>query len=121
MKGFFYSLAFLFAFSLACVMTCPDKDTHSEALMNLFNVALNSELSDITTKENEDWVMLGSALGSGIAEYVINQKLMVDNYFVCSIGRFNYEGEERIVSVGVLNHIFTKSEEELLDELKNRE
>ena len=121
MKGFFYSLIFLFAVSLVCVVTCPNKNAHSEALMKLFNVALASELSEITTEENENWVMLGSILGSGIAEYVINQKLMVDNYFVCSIGRFNYEGEECIVSVGVLNHIFTKSKEELLDELKNRE
>lgn len=121
MKGFLYTLLFVFILSLVCVVTCPDKDAHSEALMKLFNVAWQTELAEITTNENEGWMMLGSALGSGVAEYIIDKQLIVDNYFVCSIGRFNYDGEENIVSLGVLNHIFTKSEEDLLRELEDRE
>ena len=118
MKRIFYSFICVFSLLLVCVTTCPDKSAHSEELMNLFNVAFQSELSNITTEENEGWVMLGSALGSGIAEYVINQHLVVDNYFVCSIGRTIYEGEKKIVSVGVLNHVFTMSEDELLKKLQ---
>lgn len=121
MKGFLYTLLFVFILSLVCVVTCPDKDAHSEALMKLFNVAWQTELSEITTNENEGWMILGSTLGSGVAEYIIDKHLIVDNYFVCSIGRFNYDGEENIVSLGVLNHIFTKSEEDLLRELEDRE
>lgn len=120
MKGFLYTLLFVFILSLVCVVTCPDKDAHSDALMNLFNVAWQTELSEITTNENEGLLMLGSALGTGVAEYVIDKHLIVDNYFVCSIGRFNYDGEENIVSLGILNHIFTKSEEDLLRELEDR-
>lgn len=88
--------------------------------MKLFNVAYQAELAEITTDENEGWMMLGSALGSGIAEYIIDKQLIVDNYFVCSIGRFNYDGEKNIVSLGVLNHIFTMSEEDLLREMEDR-
>lgn len=120
MKGFLYTLLFVFILSLVCVVTCPDKNAHSEALMKLFNVAYQAELAEITTDKNEGWMMLGSALGSGIAEYIIDKQLIVDNYFVCSIGRFNYDGEENIVSLGVLNHIFTKSEEDLLREMEDR-
>lgn len=119
MKGFLYTLLIMFALSLVCIVTCPDKNAHSEALMKLFNVAWQTELTESGIDGNEGWAMLGSALGSGIAEYVIEKQLIVDNYFVCSVGRFIYEGEENIVSVGVLNHIFTKSEEELLRELED--
>lgn len=119
MKGFLYTLLIVFALSLVCIVTCPDKDAHSDALMKLFNVAWQTELAEVGINENEGLAFFGSALGSGIAEYVIEKQLIVDNYFVCSIGRFIYEGEENIVSVGVLNHIFTKSEEELLRELED--
>lgn len=119
MKGFLYTLLIVFALSLVCIVTCPDKDAHSDALMKLFNVAWQTELAEVGINENEGLALFSSALGSGIAEYVIEKQLIVDNYFVCSIGRFIYEGEENIVSVGVLNHIFTKSEEELLRELED--
>lgn len=119
MKGFLYTLLIMFALSLVCIVTCPDKDAHSDALMKLFNVAWQTELAEVGINENEGLALLGSALGSGIAEYVIEKQLIVDSYFVCSVGRFIYEGEENIVSVGVLNHIFTKSEEELLRELED--
>ena len=62
--------------------------------------------------------MLGSVIGSGIAEMVIDQKLMVDNYFVCSIGRVLLDGEEKVVSVGCFNHVFTMPEDKLKEELK---
>ena len=119
MKRFLYTLLIVFALSLVCIVTCPDKDAHSDALMKLFNVAWQTELAEVGINENEGLALFGSALGSDIAEYVIEKQLIVDNYFVCSIGRFIYEGEENIVSVGVLNHIFTKSEEELLRELED--
>ena len=119
MKGFLYTLLIVFALSLTCVVTCPDKDAHSEALLKLFNVAFQSELSSVKTEENEAWMMLGAALGSGIAEFIIDQHLVVDNYFVCSIGRTIYDGEEKIVSVGVLNHVFTMSEEDLTEKLES--
>lgn len=121
MKGFLYTLLFVFALSLACVVTCPDKEAHSEPLVRLFNVACQTKLAAITTDENELLMMiLSSALGSGIAEY-IDKHLIVDNYFVCSVGRLNDAGEEKIVSLGVLNHIFIMSEEDLLRELEDSE
>ena len=110
----------IIAIALVGVITCPQKDAHTDALMKLVNVALDSELSrHADTKEEMGLAMLGSFIGSGIAEMVIDKKLMVDNYFVCSIGRIVFEGEEKIVSIGCFNHVFTMSEEQLKEELKN--
>ena len=110
----------IIAIALVGVITCPQKDAHTDALMKLVNVALDSELArHADTEEEMGLAMLGSVLGSGIAEIVIDKKLFVDNYFVCSIGRIVFEGEEKIVSVGCFNHVFTMPEDKLKEELKN--
>ena len=114
------SIIALIAIALVSVITCPKKEVHTDALMKLVNVALDSELSrHAETKEEMGLAMLGSFIGSGIAEFVIDKKLLVDNYFVCSIGRIVFEGEEKIVSVGCFNHVFTMPEDKLKEELKN--
>ena len=110
----------IIAIALVGIVTCPQKDAHTDALMKLVNVALDSELArHADTEEEMGLAMLGSVLGSGIAEIVIDKKLLVDNYFVCSIGRIVFEGEEKIVSVGCFNHVFTMPEDKLKEELKN--
>ena len=43
----------------------------------------------------------------------IDNLITVDNYFVCSIGKVNYDNKEHIVSVGLLKHIFTVDKDEL--------
>ena len=112
---------FLFVgIALVAVITCPQKDAHKDALMKLVNVALDTELYDkAKTEEEMGFAMLGSVIGSGIAEIILDKKLLVDNYFVCSAGRIIFDGEEKIVSIGFLNHVFTMSEEQLKEELKN--
>ena len=110
----------LIAIALAAVVTCPPKDAHKDALMNLVNVALDTELSkNASTDEEKGLALFGSIIGSGIADYVIDKKLLLDNYFVCSIGRIVFDGEEKVVSVGVFNHVFTMPEDKLKEELKN--
>lgn len=110
----------IIAIALVGVITCPQKDAHTDALMKLVNVALDTELSrNAETEEELGFAMLGSVIGSGIAEIVIDKKLLVDNYFVCSIGRIVFEGEEKVVSVGFFNHVFTMPEDKLKEELKN--
>lgn len=112
-------LIVIIAIALVGVITCPQKDAHKDALMKLVNVALDTELYKNTKSEEEmGFALFGSILGSGIAEVIIDKKLLVDNYFVCSIGRVVFEGKEKIVSIGFLNHVFTMPEDKLKEELK---
>ena len=43
----------LIAITLAAVVTCPPKDAHKDALMNLVNVALDTELSKKASTDEE--------------------------------------------------------------------
>lgn len=94
-----------------CVATCPDKEAHTEALKEVVNAHITAELSDeIGGEYSEGLVSIGSMIGTGIGGLVIDNMLRVDNYFVCSIGTIELEGERKVVSVGVLNHVFTASD-----------
>ena len=110
----------IIAIVLVSIITCPQKNEHKVALMNLVNVALDTELSKkVSSEEEKGFALFGSIIGSEIAEYVIDKKLMIDNYFVCSFGRVVFDGDEKVVSVGVFIHVFTMPEDKLKEELKN--
>jgi hypothetical protein len=115
MKRLFYTLIILLAVAGICVVTCPDKEAHSDALKDLLNTMINSEFSKgIETEEDAGFAALGSALGTGIGGWIIDNMLTVENYFVCSVGYVTYDGETRAVSLGVLNHVFTPDEEQII-------
>ena len=102
MKKVWYALLIV---AVICLVTCPDKDAHTEALTNMANDVIQKEVAN--TADGEGWAMLGSALGAGIANIAISTTLTVDNYFLFSVGRISWMGEEETVSVGILNHVFT--------------
>ena len=114
MKGILYTLLVLIMLGGVCVVTCPDQEAHATALKSLCNRLITEELSQGTDEGDAGWVAFGSMLGTGIGGMVIDNMLNVDNYFVCSIGTITYDGETQIVSVGVLNHVFTADDEKVL-------
>lgn len=88
--------------------TCPDRKAHSEALKDLVNQVITAELSG---EEDAGLAMFGSMIGTGLSGLVIDNMLNVEDYLVCSIGTATYDGETHVVSVGLLNHVFTIDEE----------
>lgn len=113
MKGLLYTFLVLLGLACVCVVTCPDKDAHSDALKQLLNTVMTEELyKDVETDEDAGWAMLGSMFGTGIGGLMIDNMLKVDNYFVCSVGTMTFDGETKIVSLGLMNHVFTIPEEE---------
>ncbi len=105
MKKFLLFTLILVIIAGVCVVTCPDKEAHTAALKEVLNAAITEELS--SSESDAGWVTLGSMIGTGLGGLVIDNLLKVDNYFVCSIGTITYDGESKVVSVGVLNHVFT--------------
>ena len=108
MKAVLYTLLALLILGGICMATCPDREAHSEALKDLVNQVITAELS---SEEDADLVMFGSMIGTGLSGLVIDNMLNVEDYLVCSIGTATYDGETHVVSVGLLNHVFTIDEE----------
>lgn len=111
MKKFLLFILVLVIIAGVCVVTCPDKAAHCKALKDVLNTVLTEELS--SDESDADLVMFGSMIGTGLGGLVIDNMLKVDNYFVCSVGTITYDCETKVVSVGVLNHIFTPDKEDL--------
>ena len=113
MKGLIYTFLVLLGLACVCVVTCPDKNAHSEALKDLFNTVMTEDMNkSVETDEDAGWEMLGSMIVTGIGGLMIDNMLKVENYFVCSVGTMTFEGETKIVSLGLMNHVFTITEDE---------
>ena len=113
MKGLLYTFLVILALACVCVVTCPDKSAHSEALKDILNTVMTEELNkSVETDEDAGWAMLGSMIGTGLGGLMIDNMLKVENYFVCSVGTMTFDGETKIVSLGLLNHVFTIPEDE---------
>lgn len=117
MKKLLLSILILVAVAGVCVVTCPDKASHSEALKDVLNTAITEELSD-SGDSDAGFIMFGSMIGTGIGGLVIDNMLKVDNHFICSIGTMTYDGKTRVVSVGIMNHVFTPGEEDLKEAIR---
>ena len=55
------------------------------------------------------------------AESALNELLTVDNYFICSVGRMEFDGREHVTSIGLLNHIFTVNKDDIIHALDRAE
>lgn len=102
-----------------CVVSCPKHEDHSKTIIAKFNKVIDKEFSDNTNNDTEKaFALLASTICSGVSEYVIEKRLSVDNYFLFSVGKISLDGEEKIVSIGILNHVYTEIEDAIKDALQ---
>ena len=94
------------------LMTCPDERKHREAVSREVAQAVRDEIGmPDTGSETIDVLggMLGHAIASNIVDAVINEYVVVDKYFIFSVGTLHYDGHDKTVSFGILGHVFTFS------------
>ena len=94
------------------LMTCPDERKHREAVSREVAQAVRDEIGmPDTGSETIDFLggMLGHAIASNIVDAVINEYVVVDKYFIFSVGTLHYDGHDKTVSFGILGHVFTFS------------
>ena len=116
MKKFFIIVIIIVLVAGVCVITCPNKQAHKDAIMELVNSKLNKELDKSVEADGAVFV---SALGSKIIEFVLDNRLEVKNYFVCSIGLLG--SEKKTITFGLLGHVFTTiSKEEFSNLIDNQ-
>lgn len=114
MKKFIALIFFLLLLALMMV-TCPNEEAHSKLVKERFSEAVKLEMKD---KAGKTFGSLGSALAKPFVKTAINKALSVDNYGVVSIGRLKVGESERVISIGLLNHVFTASSQRLQSEIE---
>lgn len=117
MKFLFRIIIFLTLIVGICIISCPKHDDHTEALKQEVKSYFDDEFAN-DTEDDDGLAFLASSLCSGISNAVLVNKLIVDNYFLFSIGRIELDGENNVVSIGILNHVFTDIPEEVEEKLE---
>jgi len=103
---------------IALIATCPDKQKHTEALQELTASLINDVVGNY---DADGYELIGAYIGNRILDAFIDDNLYVDNYFLFSVGKMTYEGEENPVSFGIFNHVFSKSREQFKKEAKEND
>ena len=96
--------------ALVLVTTRPDREAHREAIMSIVSKVVNSEMDN--SQIDETLASIGTMVIVSAADEYLSSNLMVIDHTFYNIGLVNYKGEFRTVSIGVMNHVFTISEDD---------
>lgn len=124
-KSLFTLVVFLVVV-IAAIVTCPTREEHQQALMDKLESYSQEKLEQVKEK-NE---ILGTALQIGkdilkqnsvdkLLGLGIDQFLVVDDYYVFSVGRLMQGDHEAKVSFGVFGKVFTPSSEAIDKAIKS--
>ena len=102
------------ALLVVMAVTCPNKTKHTAAVSELASVILN----DAASGDETGFAILGAMIGNKFIGAFIENNLYVDNYLLFNVGKFEYNGESNVVSVGAFNHVFTMSRDQLRKKVK---
>ena len=82
--------------------SCPDKKDHTEALSDSVTQILGEQVPGF------DASMISNIPGfDGVMQFLGDNIVDVDNYFLFSLGRMELNGKEQVVSFGIGGHVFT--------------
>jgi hypothetical protein len=101
---------------VAAALTCPDKSAHKHAVNGVIKEVVQEKVSEYVGKD------VGSVVTRVVAtatDWIIDQGLTVNNYFLFSVGNFKTDDGAKTVSVGAFGHIFTFGKEDVKEALKD--
>lgn len=120
MKKVLIALLILLGVGAVAVVSCPDRQDHKDAIMEVVSGAISDELQT-TDKDSQGISAFLGSLGSNVAGYLLDNRLTVKNYFVFSVGELkDLDGVDQKVSVGVFGHVFTGGKEQLKKAIKGQ-
>ena len=106
MKKAIIFFALLFLFVILCMVTCPDRPAHQGAI-----VAKYAQVEEGAS----GWDKFGGVVSSKFLSLALDTRLDVQDCVILSLGQID---GEKIVSVGLLKHVFVVSREKIDEALK---
>ena len=118
MKKFLFLIVLLVAVGLTLMTTCPEREAHMEAVKSVTTSVVNSEMDQ--SGIDGAIASIGTALGVNVVDAYLKNNLVIRDHTFYNVGTINYEGEPRIISVGIFNHVFTIDEETAREYIKEK-
>ena len=121
MKKLWIFLFILAVLGIAMMVTCPKEEEHKDAICLSLNQAIDEKIGTGGVLTLEGIINLGGKIAwERVAKVFIDANVDVKNYGVLSIGRFTFDDHNDLISVGVFNHVFTFSKDDVLRELQKQ-
>lgn len=116
MKKLTITLLLFVGAAVVLTMTCPDAESHKNAFKEAANQAVQQELGQTSEFAG---ALIGGLLGNYFVDNLVDSRMSVKNYFVCSVGYLNsLDGSEpQLVTVGLLNHVFAPTPEQIRESI----
>ena len=110
MKKFIFVILFLLALGVVLVATCPDRPAHREAIKGIISEVVNSEMNKNPLGSTEI-ISIGTVFTMDLVDAYLKSNLMIKDHTLFNIGYVTYKDDFKVVSFGILNHVFTINEE----------
>ena len=120
MKKFLLLIIFLSAAGLLLMVTCPARTDHHEAIKGVVSEVVNSEVNKNNNVFSSGLASISTMMAVNLADSYLKNNLLLRDYILFNIGYIDYQGELRIVSFGILNHIFTIHKETAKEVIKDK-
>lgn len=111
-----WGLLVLFVVLIVLAVTVPSRrdhlDTVQDATREWVNATVNEGLGGNILGEFAKWI------GASGTDFLLEKVFFYDNYFVCSVGRIEIGETSKMVSFGILGHVFTFDKDDINEVIK---
>ena len=120
MKKFLFLIVFLAVVAGALIATCPDRNAHLEAIKSVVSEVANEEMDKQSNILTTGLASISTMLTINIADSYLKSNLIIRDHTIYNIGYINYNDDLRMISFGILNHVFTLDKETAKEIMKEK-
>lgn len=99
---------------IIAVLTNPNQDRHKEVVKTKINSLMQKSLSEEFSDTDDIWGNAGQALGmmfgGVVIDGIIANSVSTDNYLIFSTTKFTWEGDTKVIGVGVFGNVYISSQ-----------
>ena len=120
MKKFLFLIVFLAVVAGALIATCPDRNAHLEAIKSVVSEVANEEMDKQSNILTTGLASISTMLTINIADSYLKSNLIIRDHTLFNIGYISYNDDLRMISFGILNHVFTLDKETAKEIMKEK-
>ena len=119
MKKLLFLIVFLAVIAGALIATCPDRNAHLEAIKSVVSEVANEEMDKQSNILTTGLASISTMLTINMADTYLKSNLIIRDHTFYNIGYIIYKDDFTMVSLGILNHVFTLDKETARELMKD--
>ena len=120
MKKLLFLIVFLAVIAGALIATCPDRNAHLEAIKSVVSEVANEEMDKQSNILTTGLASISTMLTINMADTYLKSNLIIRDHTLFNIGYISYNDDLRMISFGILNHVFTLDKETAKEMMKEK-